>query len=523
MRVSKSQSLNVAKEVRTPSLRLCDFATLRLLLALLFAFRAAANITSSAITGRVIVNGAPAAGVTVTATSAVLQRPRTTITDIRGTYFIDALPPGIYDVTFSRKGLQTLTRRANVELARTARADARLEASEEEETITSTATNPSVTDTTSITTHFDSNTLDRLPVSRDVLSARDLGPRMLSGSATVDDLELDAPEQVGEESLDQVTLIRGAVPVELEEPMVVARTRAPREEFFLALRDTFKGGDHRYEAAGGGRIVPERLWFFAGGWTAPRGGMLKLTTSIGAAHLFTASRIRDTTALRYTGTSTRMATEVLASDETTSGRASFVAGDHVLTAGASDSAVFAADRWAIARWTIYAGLRHDDGTMPRLSVLYDIRGDARRAFVASYNEFPNLRLASLGYAMTLGATGHARIDLFRRDSGAEEIYEAQVESRYRLFDRFEAGGNYAYARDHIRPDQVARAWIGAELPIGRHELGVTLLERVESSAHSDVALRYSIPFTRVGFTAAADLLDVFRSQRTARFWLRVRV
>src|SRR5215212_10533989 len=83
-----------------------------------------AAVSTSALTGRVTSGGTAVANATVTAASARLQQPRVTVTGRRGTYWLGALPPGEYEVTFASKGMQTLTRRAVVELARIARADA---------------------------------------------------------------------------------------------------------------------------------------------------------------------------------------------------------------------------------------------------------------------------------------------------------------------------------------------------------------------------------------------------------------
>src|SRR4051812_25606573 len=68
----------------------------------LFAIPAHATITTSAITGRVTSANTPAANVTVTATSTSMLAPRIVTTSARGTYWIGALAPGEYDITFSR-------------------------------------------------------------------------------------------------------------------------------------------------------------------------------------------------------------------------------------------------------------------------------------------------------------------------------------------------------------------------------------------------------------------------------------
>lgn len=581
------------------------------LFLLLLALPAHAALTTSSLTGRIAVTGGPAANVTVTATSSALQHPRTTITNARGVYFLDALPPGEYDVTFSRAGLTTLTRRAVVQLGRVARADAVLEPSEDEESVTSTATTPSAADTTAVTTHFDDRTLEFLPRRREVFPITEIAPRVLSPvTPLVDDVFIDHPNLIGEESIEQMTVVREAVPADLPGKIIAARTRSGGEQFFLSLRDTLTnkawiddryrafsqpdGTQHHLEAAGGGRIVPGRLWFFAGAWLGEqvdvarndaRGALIKLTASPAAAHTVTAAYVDaqssfstfpppdSTTAvwLRYTGVAgPRFASEVLASrGENDEGflaathsnvvhlRGSYVLGDHVIAAGASHTnfphrdfwTLFASDRWSTARWTVHAGLRHEslfEATLPRVAVAYDLRGDARRALTASYGEYREfadaVRIATLGYAMTLGATGSVRFDLVRRHQEQRDIDEAVIDARYRLFDRFEVGGNYSWARDVLETDHIANAWIGVELPLFGHEFGVTYVQRLaagkfaigrperDAAAPADLALRYTIPVARTRVTLALDSVNVFgtepvraRGPRATRLWVRLRL
>jgi Carboxypeptidase regulatory-like domain len=439
----------------------------RALLLLLFSFPLHA-LTTSAITGRVIAGDAAAAGVTVTASSVVLQHPRTTISGPRGTYWLGDLPPGTYEVTFTRAGLTSLTRRAVVELGRVARADAALEPSEDEESVTSTATQTSVADTTAVTSHFDDATLDRFP-GRDYTAS--VTPDPYSGGVT----ELDgAPAflvgvAVPEESIEQVTVIRGAAPVEYESyggKLAVIRTRSGREQLFVSLRDTISSSDWNsggpsfptedgvqnfLDAHAGGRILPERLWFFGGLWGGDdatrfrrdeRGAQLKLDAQLGAAHHLGARYIVAenrtgvggiaeawTAALHYSGAfGPRYTTETLVSRHTAAlgfgpppggpipvgprdradfltSRASYVLparhGDHVLTAGLSAwsgeafeaHSFFLGDRWSSSRWVVNAGVRYDDvpfrggGLTPRIAATYDLRGDGRRAISASFGDY----------------------------------------------------------------------------------------------------------------------------------------
>jgi hypothetical protein len=406
------------------------------LVLLVLALPVEATLTASAITGRVMAGEQPLAGVTVMASSPALQHARATLTGPRGTYWLGGLPPGLYDVTFSRAGMTTLTRRAVVELGRVARSDAELEPSADEESITSTARQISVADTTAVTSHFDDATLDRLP-GRDTAAA--IGPDAYSPSyADVDGAPPFLASAGGSEDLiEQVTSFRAAPPVEYESyggKLFALRTRSGREDFFLSLRDTVsndgwneggpfgsrdEGLQNLFEAHGGGRIVSQRLWFFAGLWDGgdatrytrdQRGVLLKLHGQAGAAHHVDAqyatgesgaytSTESSSLSLRHTGVfGPRIVTETLLSRATSAmtffgpggapapqvpppprehadflaSRGSWVIpthhGDHVLTAGVNawdmqqfdTSALFVSDRWSASRWVVNAGVRYED-------------------------------------------------------------------------------------------------------------------------------------------------------------------
>ena len=568
----------------------------RLAALFVLTFPAFANITTSSLTGRVIVGHSSHAGVTVTASSTALQQPRATTTNAQGRYWLGALPPGVYDVTFSLAGHTTLTKRAVLELARVARVDATLEPNPDEDSTTSTATQMSVADTIAITTHYDDGMLDRMPLGR--IDTAALGPGAHLGAAIVDGMPTTG-FVTSEETIEQITAIRGAAPVEWDAffgGAIAARTRSGSDELALTLRDTIANETdttHFGEATIGGRIVPQRLWFFAAAWRGEHefpylqeqhGTMIKVDAQVGASHHFEASYNdtsqnegfepfeSDTASLRYTSAvGPRFTSEIVAgrttvrngvfyeaSPEYWSGRASYLLGDHLLTAGTShrdgeepDSiSLFASDRWSFSRWNVSAGVRYDeaefdDRLSPRIALSYDLRGNGRHALSASWGEYTQeshprnaLRVATVGYAMVLGNSGAARIDVLRRESGGFWMNEVQLDARYRLFDRFEAGGTYTFVKQYVSefaepifPKHDANVWIGAELPVGEHEFGLTLLQRHLDSMFgierpTDLALRYSIPISRVRLTIAADATNVFandESPRAMRMWLRLRL
>lgn len=570
----------------------------------LFTFPLFAAITSSALTGRVTIDGAPAPNVTVTATCTALQQPRVTTTNARGSYWLGALPPGPCDVMFARAGTTTLTRRAEVQLARVARADAALTLSDEEESVTSTTTTNTVAETTAITSRFTGEELDRLPLRRDVASVT--GLVFGGGDAFVDDAPMFVPQFLGEEALDEVTVVRGAIPVDLDhlqQGVTTARTRSGGEEFTLAVRDTWStrdGGGNVLESASGGRIVSNRLWFFAAGWGGEptdidverlRGLELKLTGQPHASHNLVATWIdskgrvpvfgpsgpvgtfeleSSVVSLRYTGVlGPRVTAEANAgradggfngfdfNSDFWNGKLSYHLGDHVLSGGARkderfrDTGFFASDRYAAGRWTVDLGARREnDYTLPRIAATYDLHGNGTRAITASWGEysppllpaapfpFPDppsvqpARVATLGFASAIGVSGFVRADLLHTDSFDDSNYDQlQVETRYRLFDRFEVGANYLHTEIDVDPvvDNLANAWIGAQLPLLGHEFGATLLERyVGGETGTDLAVQLLLPLSRFGLTVAAEATDLFEqfgpaAERGFRFWVRLRV
>ncbi|HEX2833994.1 MAG TPA: carboxypeptidase-like regulatory domain-containing protein [Thermoanaerobaculia bacterium] len=524
---------------------------LRALAVLSIALPIFASMTTTALTGRVVIGNAPGAGVTVRVTSAVLQGERSTLTNARGRYWLDALPPGTYDVTFSKAGHTTLTRRAVVELARVARADAKLEPNEDEESVTSTASTLTVAETTAITSSLTREALQRLPIESTPAGAIALFlPR--AENASLDDAPL-RDTNFGEELLDEVTIVHAGAGAEIDRSrggLIAARTRSGSEEFSASLRDTVANSSHFVEGTAGGRLVPEKLWFFASAWSGDdswrriaeaRGFFAKVSAQPAAAHHFEASHLDandDVTTLHYTGifgaiTSVQALASRLESADTLSLRASNVFGSHVLSAGASrfenDDAFFVNDRWSAGHWTLSGGLRHEDGELaPRAAVAYDLHGNGRRAFFATWGEYQRGEyergyerrdVASIGFATAIGVAGSARIDAIRREELDDEL---RLSARYRLFDRFEAGGTFTHAEEDD-----AAVWIGAEFPIGEHELGVSLLERYgsEQDLSTDLALRYAIPFRRVRLTFASDATNVFdrdevETPRAVRFWIR---
>ena len=95
---------------------------------------------TGAIIGKVVdTSGGVLPGVTVEARSNVLPGPRATTTGSNGDYRLPALPPGEYTVVFNLSGMQSVTRKAFVQLAQETSVDAKLGVQGLSEAVTVTA------------------------------------------------------------------------------------------------------------------------------------------------------------------------------------------------------------------------------------------------------------------------------------------------------------------------------------------------------------------------------------------------
>src|SRR5688500_501883 len=94
--------------------------------------------TTASLSGTVTSDGIGLPGVTVTITSPQMQGTRTTVTGDGGGYTFGALPPGDYTARFDLTGMSSATRRVQIGVGQTGRADADLKVSTVAEAITVT-------------------------------------------------------------------------------------------------------------------------------------------------------------------------------------------------------------------------------------------------------------------------------------------------------------------------------------------------------------------------------------------------
>jgi Carboxypeptidase regulatory-like domain/TonB dependent receptor/TonB-dependent Receptor Plug Domain len=279
-------------------------------LLLLTAAAAFGQGVSGNLVGTVTTEGTGVPGVTVTATSPVLQGARTAITGDTGGYSIASLPPGDYTVTFELSGMQTITRKVRINLTQTSRADADLRQQAVTEAITVTASAPAALETTEVSTNYTGEQIGELPtLNRTIATAallsagvNDGGPNnqiTISGAQSFDNLFLVNGVVVNEnlrgqphalfieDAIAETTVLSGgSISAEYGRftgGVVSTITKSGGNDFDGSLRDSLRNdswksktdfpgeADHLddinsvYEGTFGGRIIRDRLWFFTAG------------------------------------------------------------------------------------------------------------------------------------------------------------------------------------------------------------------------------------------------------------------
>ena len=121
------------------------------------------------IAGRVTAtDGSALPGVTVEAKAPILPQPRATVTNENGEYRLPVLPPGMYNVTFSLAGMQTVSRDLQVLLNQTATVNVSLGMQGVSEEITVTASTSLVDpESTAIKSGLGQTEIKSLPLGQD--------------------------------------------------------------------------------------------------------------------------------------------------------------------------------------------------------------------------------------------------------------------------------------------------------------------------------------------------------------------
>jgi hypothetical protein len=309
----------MTRERRTRLLRTLAFGfTLLMVATSMFA-----QITTGTISGTVKANdGSMLPGVTVTATSPVLQGPRVVYTGSNGDYIIRGLTPGKYAVKFEMSGLAGADQSVNVELGQTAQVDVQLSPTTRTETITVVASAPSALTTTQLGTNYKQETISSLPMPRTLSGIAALTPGvttntfnvgqvringafaydnvfLVDGTDVNDNLFGTANNLYIEDSIAETQVMTGGVSAEYGRftgGVINAITKSGGNEFAGTLRTDFSKGKWNsftpfertvhenavknapttpgirsdtlnkiYQGTLGGPILRDRLWFFVAG------------------------------------------------------------------------------------------------------------------------------------------------------------------------------------------------------------------------------------------------------------------
>jgi hypothetical protein len=521
------------------------------LLVVIFVATSALAQGASTIVGRVTSNGKPLASAAVTIDSDMLQNTRATRTTTRGTYWAALLPAGTYRITFAHAGTQTVTRKAEVRIGETVRVDAELQPSEEGESVTMTTITRSILERTQLATSLDPAIVDDLPMARELTSRLILAPGTLGGTIRgsagnvyiVDGVvqryrgaNVEVEEAIGDAAVIETTTAPDLG--HFSGGVVIATTRSGSNETTVSARETLTSGiDSRTEATVGGRLVRDALWFFLAGETAPdeRSGLLKLTASPGTHVTLTGMFIRapEPDESRASGDTTVMISHraMISAHADTSrvdgSREDHQSisvhsltptrfGDHAIVGGAerfhNANAVFAGDSWSDgARWVVTASGRYDDhlGTSRRAGVAYDLAGDGRARFAATYaryaGDFDIAREDTLTYSQRVLTSGFSRIALVRRDYDSGVRYRA-LEGEFRADYLFlGAGGSASLAHKQSS----GTLWITGNPPALEQHFTLALLERYRGGLATDVALQYRFARFIVEPFAKLDVMNIF--------------
>ncbi len=285
---------------------------LALVLALALVGSAFAQVPTGTITGQVTDDsGDPLPGITVTAESESVQGSRTTITDGNGSYKFGFLPAGLYEFSYTLEGFSTALKEVRVNAGQNVRIDdVAMRVSDVTEEIVVTGNLETVTSAGSVTTTIGQSDLEKLAVARNITQAVDLIPGVhrtgptrsgerqgnisISGSMSFENLYTVNGVVINEnlrgqpldlfieDAIQEHTVSTGSVSAEFGRftgGTVNVLTKSGGNQFHGSLRSNLTNQDwesatrfttaqedkvnETYEATLGGRILTDKLWFFA--------------------------------------------------------------------------------------------------------------------------------------------------------------------------------------------------------------------------------------------------------------------
>ena len=274
-----------------------------------------AQATTGSIAGRAeAMDGLPLPGVTVSATSPMLQGARRAVTSESGEYPIPLLPPGTYTLVFELDGFQSVKRMQQAAGAYNATVSVTMSPAGLREQVTVVADAHPLVETAQVATNFKQSLMSTLPSNRTIdavlLMAPALhatGPRgaytinggqsyenvyTLDGAIINENLRGAPMTPYIEDALQEVTVASAGVSAEygrFSGGIANAITKSGGNTFSGSFRSSFANENWRayspyestlligdgtlklkadkvvptYEATFGGPIAKERLWFFS--------------------------------------------------------------------------------------------------------------------------------------------------------------------------------------------------------------------------------------------------------------------
>jgi len=256
-------------------------------------------------------DGSAVPGVLVTASSSAMQGQRTTTTSDTGQWILRNLPPGDYTVTFELEGMATVQSAAAVSLGQDTPLSVKMQIKAEEETIIVTGELQSVLASSEVSTTYDFETVNNLPIRRTPAAIAALAPGLttntpnggqvtISGGFAYDNVFLidgvDANDNLFgaanpvfiEDAIADLQVLTSGISAEYGRftgGVVNVITKSGGNNFSGTLRADLENDDWRettpleddnsttltddisesYSATLGGYILKDRLWFFAAG------------------------------------------------------------------------------------------------------------------------------------------------------------------------------------------------------------------------------------------------------------------
>lgn len=182
-----------------------SFAASALVVVALVATAAAQGLQTGVLTGFVRgSDGLSLPGATVSVVSPAIQGTRSTTTDVNGAYVVRGLPPGIYDVTFEFPEMKPVTERTTVTLGGTAALDATITVITRNETVTVTASTPSMLTKPAAGLNMTQTEVEKLPMGRTPSLVAEMAPGLTNNTPNSNQVSM-----AGAFAFDNVFMIDG--------------------------------------------------------------------------------------------------------------------------------------------------------------------------------------------------------------------------------------------------------------------------------------------------------------------------